>query len=284
MLNRRLFTPPPIGDVVLPSGYTRIEYLDTTAGGIINTLVSPQAGDCVYIDCELAASNGSGTVVRWVESDGSTGPMYEVPDCGCSFSDGEFYRITDVGYSGAGTDRHEYLLYSSGGLVDGSIAFPSLSEAEATRRYSLLGEKRSVYSSSVNRWYYYNFAGYVYRIIFFSLSSVGNRMDLVPAQQDSSGKEGLYDVVNGTFYTFLKFNFLNSSGNFTYPVVSNLSVSYQVYLSGLGGYVDETASVSSGSSSLSGVYGSIVWAKISPFYDSTYYYTPAAGFSVDYKS
>ena len=266
--------------------------MDTTAGGIINTLISPQAGDCVYIDCELAASNGSGRFIGWVDSEGvspSSGP-----DCGCSFSTGSFKRDSSGTFSDVGVDRREYLLYSSGGLVDGTIPFPTLSSTQSSYKYSFFGGKYSQFQSSTTYdsvfvWRYSWFTGYVYRIIFFPIMQGASRMDLVPAQQNSSGKQGLYDVVNGRFYAFLKFNFLDKLGKFTYPVASDLSVSYQNYysISGLGSGVTEvqTLSVASGSSSLGLSFNSrnyyIVYASISPISDTTYFYTPADGLETE---
>ena len=258
--------------------------MDTTAGGIINTLISPQAGDCVYIDCELAASNGSGRFIGWVDSEGVF-PSSD-PDCGCSFSAGSFIRDSSGTFLDVGVDRREYLLYSSGGLVDGTIPFPTLTSTQSSYKYSFFGEKYSQFRTSttydsVFLWRYTQFKGYVYRIIFFPIAQGASRMDLVPAQQNSSGKQGLYDVVNRRFYAFLKFNFLDSSGNFTYPVTSKLSVSYQtsVTVSGLGTMISEvkTVSVASGSSSLDSGFDSIIYASISPISDTTYFYTPASG-------
>ena len=257
--------------------------MDTTAGGIINTLISPQAGDCVYIDCELAASNGSGRLIGWVDSEGVF-PSSD-PDCGCDFSAGSFYRGSSATFSGVGVDRREYLLYSSGGLVDGTIPFPTLSSTQSSYKYSFFGEKYSQFKSSTTYdsiyvWCYTWFTGYVYRIVFFPITQGASRMDLVPAQQDSSGKQGLYDVVGDRFYAFLKFNFLDNLGKFTYPIASTLSVSYQTYysISGLGSGVSEvkTVSVASGSSSLDSGFGSIIYASISPISDTTYFYTPAS--------
>ena len=258
--------------------------MDTTAGGIIKTLISPQAGDCVYIDCELAASNGSGRLIGWVDSEGVF-PSSD-PDCGCDFSAGSFYRGSSTKFSGVGVDRREYLLYSSGGLVDGTIPFPTLTSTQSSYKYSFFGEKYSQYQSSttydsIYRWRYTQFTGYVYRIIFFPIAQGASRMDLVPAQQNSSGKKGLYDVVNSRFYAFLKFNFLDDSGNFTYPVASKLSVSYQTAttVSGLGTITSavKTVSVASGGSSLNSSFASIIYASISPISDTTYFYTPASG-------
>ena len=262
--------------------------MDTTAGGIINTLISPQAGDCVYIDCELAASNGSGRLIGWVDSEGVF-PSSD-PDCGCFFDAGSFKRDSSAKFSDVGVDRREYLLYSSGGLVDGTIPFPTLTSTQSSYKYSFFGEKYSQYQSSTTYesfyvWRYTQFTGYVYRIIFFPIAQGASRMDLVPAQQNSSGKQGLYDVVNGRFYAFLKFNFLDELGKFTYPVASKLSVSYQTYsnISGLGPITSnvQTVSVASGSSSLglslNSRYSTIVYASISPISDTTYFYTPASG-------
>lgn len=266
--------------------------MDTTAGGVINTLVSPQAGDCVYIDCELAASNGSGRFIGWVDSEGVF-PSSD-PDCGCYFDAGSFKRDSSGTFSNVGVDRREYLLYLSGGLVDGTIPFPTLTSTQSSYKYSFFGEKYSQFQSSttydsVYVWRYTQFKGYVYRIIFFPIVQGASRMDLVPAQQNSSGKQGLYDVVNGRFYAFLKFNFLDKLGKFTYPVTSKLSVSYQTYysISGLGSGVSEvqTVSVASGSSSLGLSLNSrnkyIIYASISPISDTTYFYTPASGLETE---
>lgn len=259
--------------------------MDTTAGGIINTLISPQAGDCVYIDCELAASNGSGTLIDWVNADGTFYTNVE-PDLYCTFSSGSFYRSTNVGYSDVGVDRREYLLYSSGGLIDGTITFPTLSAEDMARRYSLLGEGFHNYSpmSGSGAWAYSQFLGYIYRIIFFPLGSGENRMDLIPAQQNSSGKQGLYDVANSRFYAFLKFNFLKKNGTFTYSVASSLTVRYQTYNSYVGYSDIITKTVAKGSSSLGdsslGGIASISYATISPVSDTTYYYAPTAGISI----
>ena len=213
------FTPPslnkdsqwrPIESIYLktnnPSGYTRLEYLESTGTQYTDTGLIPNQNTKTVIDCVLPTT--------------SSGSYYI---CGAR-------QESYVGNYSLQTTTGMY--YSKHGTADVSLSIPSIDHRMKFIKdghvFSVdgnLGYNTPVNFTSPNSMYIFacNSAGSIYgltpcKIYRVQIYQDGTNLsrDMVPALRNSDKKTGFYDLVNSKFYpnldTTAEFNFVYSNG------------------------------------------------------------------------
>lgn len=213
------FTPPklnkdnqwrPIESIYLktnnPSGYTRLEYLESTGTQYTDTGLIPNQNTKTVIDCILPTT--------------SSGSYYI---CGAR-------QESYVGNYSLQTTSGMY--YSKHGTADVSLSIPSIDHRMKFIKdghvFSVdgnLGYNTPVNFTSPNSMYIFacNSAGSIYgltpcRIYRVQIYQDGTNLsrDMVPVLRNSDKKTGFYDLVNSKFYpnlgTTAEFNFIYSNG------------------------------------------------------------------------
>ena len=190
----------------IPSGYTRLEYLESTGTQYTDTGLIPNQNTKTVIDCILPTT-----------SDGS----YYI--CGAR-------QESYVGNYSLQTTSGMY--YSKHGTADVSLSIPSIEHRMKFIKdghvFSVdgnLGYNTPVDFTSPNSMYIFacNSAGSVYgltpcKIYRVQIYQDGTNLsrDMVPVLRNSDGKTGFYDLINNNFYpnldTTTEFNFIYSNG------------------------------------------------------------------------
>ena len=266
--------PPPSND--LPAGYTQTEYLEGSNGSVLITPAKQLLPtDTLFLDFQfrnylnaapLVYGTPSQDVIQKLYNDTSgniTGYGYHI----------NYYSGTQVFDGYFSTSRRTLYVGQSVFLLD-SILRPTSSTSSTS--FYVMGQPYSNGSplSSNMR---------VYRLTIWDVYGETTKVDLIPCTRDSDGARGLYDVVADTFNLYIARNIFVSEYNpstgmwkyyFTYPVKSDVTVSWTVYpsLEGLPPYTRSEV-VPKGSTTFSAtVYDSPYNLKFSPIQDSFYYY------------
>ena len=284
-------SPPPINGVVLPSGYTATDYIESNANTFIRTSLLPSAGDSCYVDVDvfglvedtfslnldyysmvIGHSGGQGSLACDLGYVATT--LYGELTVGCSsnYYDGNLTFNNRVSVSGYG--RREFYVYSGGSLV-GSTFTPALSSTvDSYGAYLLLA---SILTSSSVKRLLLSYAR-LYRCVFFHPNR-DIRADFIPSIEVSSGRYGMYDVVGGEFNGLVVLNFPEIDNSnfsspkvvFPYPVASDVSVTLRVGFGTLASYITVNFSIGEsvktlGDSSVTAI------TSVFPASDDTYVY------------
>lgn len=179
----------------LPSGYTELQYLESSGNGngsgqYVN--VGVLASDTLCFDIECSASNSpepAGILFTGVSGTGGSG-------YGLTFYQNKMVvEPTSPAYSSSDfATKKKYSLTTTGLYVDDEYvsARGSLS-AFSTKGISLFAATWS------NRTYYYGCSCKIYHCNFTNNNALVR--NLYPARRDSDSVLGMYDTVNGVFYT-----------------------------------------------------------------------------------
>ena len=185
------------GKSVLPTGFTALEYIESTGTQYIDTEI--QRSSSVY-DLEVDVSFADSTNRYLIGTDNHS-PGY----CGRA-SDGKFelnYSLrtsmssgvnerVKMRYYGTGTSGHTYLTVTKNGVSETLTANSSANANVTTRTFVIYANNTS---SSVSR----ILNGKIY---LAKLSLDGDlKRNFIPARRDSDGEIGMYDTVTNTFFT-----------------------------------------------------------------------------------
>lgn len=238
------FLPPPIDGVVLPSGYTRLDYIEG-ATGCIPTDIVPSITDVLYLDFEFTQSV-SGRIARASTMTNTYGYAYfdiaSIP--AGSYSDASvrfgYRQNAESVLIPLDTARHQ-TFYSGASVLDDSTSYPT---GVAGGPLSLL------YSYSTNNNGYFNsllsYAGVrLYQVALFSLG--GELLHNMLPCTNVEGVSGLYDVVSKVFYPYKVPNYIKQnkslrempnggvvgiidSVSLTHPAASDVQLRFVVYV------------------------------------------------------
>lgn len=164
--------------------------------------------------------------------------------------------------------RRELYYYGVGGMVVGSDFKPYGTTSGSYLLLSSLavGDSRFPHSSCCR----------LYRCTIFSAYDGGVvREDYIPCIEGSSGRHGVFAVMEKAFYPFLTLNRLSvsmSTASFAYPVASDVTVYFTTTFPN-GEWYSSTVSFPIGSSSKSVDSMAMLSSySITPTYDDRYYY------------
>jgi len=183
------------GKSILPSGYTALEYIESTGTQYIDTgIARTSLVFKVEVDVSFADSTG-----RYLIGCGGNSPNY----CGRA-SDGKFeFNYSDRTVMSSGIDERvkiefgctvergfEFTVTKNG--VSETLSNNSTSKT-STNTFTIFGNHSS--STNVNR----ILNGKIYLAKIFINNEL--KRDLIPARRDSDSEIGMYDMVSGTFFT-----------------------------------------------------------------------------------
>ena len=203
--------PPPIAGVVLPSGYTRVDYI-AGATGCIPTDIIPSISDVLYLDFEFTQSV-SGRIARASAMTDTYGYAYF--DIASIFSGSSSTSYFRFGYRQNAesirvpldTVRHQ-TFYSGASVMDGSTSYPTgVAEGPLSLLYSYSTDDNGYFSKLLS------YAGArLYQVALFSLG--GELLHNMLPCTNAEGVSGLYDVVSKVFYPYKISNYVNYRTSF----------------------------------------------------------------------
>ena len=212
--NSFIISPPQETSNVLPSGYTQVDYIQTSGTQYINTGVIGKTGLEVEANIEFVDSISNDQAVIGSRSGGTRiYPIYIFP--------GKFDIGYGINYNSSLTPvlNQKYSVYSK--LYNGE----QLLKVNGTTiiQQSVAND----FDTNLNLYLFcmnYNGASYFSKMKLYSLIIKENgttKRNFVPCYRNSDNEIGLYDIVNNVFYTN------QGTGSFTYGnVVSNKLVLY----------------------------------------------------------
>ena len=211
MLNRRLLTPPPIDGVVLPSGYTRLDYI-AGATGCIPTDIIPSVSDVLYLDFKFTQFV-SGRIARASAMTDTYGYAYfDIASISSGSSSTSYFRF---GYRQNAesirvpldTVRHQ-TFYSGASVLDGSTSYPTgVAKGPLSLLYSYSTDDSGYFSKLLS------YAGArLYQVALFSLG--GELLHNMLPCTNAEGVSGLYDVVSKVFYPYKILNSVTQNKSF----------------------------------------------------------------------
>ena len=180
------YTVPLKGASVLPSGYTQLEYIQSSGTQWIKTGVIPTINTRYYAEFEIVSIDGSKGIIGVVDN-----------NCCIWYDKTSLYGAFTIGYdvyaSESVSNGKKYVCELKNGsfVVNGvTYSIPSVSSWDNQKEAFIfdLNYNGSYGKSSIK----------VYRCIIYD--GAAKIRDYVPAK-NSSETIGLYDTVNGAFYT-----------------------------------------------------------------------------------
>lgn len=267
--------------MVLPSGYTQVEYIESNWDRILITSTPILISDLIYMDCDVF-DRGVQTVSNGPYINaliGSTQNGGYSPFTICTTT--AYTNTTSLAYQRLGNTYYKSLLsglfpygrrelycYGAGGMVVGSEFQPSdvISKSYLLLSSLAVGDSRFPHSSCCR----------LYRCTIFSAYDGGVvREDYIPCIEGSSGRHGVFAVMENVFYPFLTLNRLSvslSTASFAYPVASDVTIYFSTELPN-GEWYDSIVRFPIGSSSMpvDALVG-LASYSITPTYDDRYYY------------
>ena len=185
--------------VRLPSGYIKLEYIQSGGAQYIDTGFIPNQDTTVIMDCKstLGATVGSffGGRVSYASRDFS---MWNYSATSYLTN----YAYTSKEFSGTTSGRHVIEKNKNKTYIDG-ILLNEITYTNFTSPVSLYVCATNENGSPDGR----NFVGFIYSCKIYDNDTLVR--DYVPAKRDSDGAIGLYDLVEKKFYTN------NGTGSFT---------------------------------------------------------------------
>lgn len=206
------YLPPPIDGVVLPSGYTRVDYI-AGATGCIPTDIIPSISDVLYLDFEFTQSV-SGRIARASAMTDTYGYAYfDIASISSGSSSTSYFRFgwrqnAESIRVPLDTARHQ-TFYSGASVLDGSTSYPTgVAEGPLSLLYSYSTDDNGYFSKLLS------YAGArLYQVALFSLG--GELLYNMLPCTDAEGVSGLYDVVSKVFYPYKIPNYVNQGTSFT---------------------------------------------------------------------
>ena len=181
------YAGPPV--VTLPEGYTQLMYLESSGTQYINTGFTPNQDARIQLDCERTAANATDHFfgVRTGNSASSAFAFY-------IYNSGWRWAYNNATASGTGPDIGRYFIDANKNIttINGDTTltgtYASFTAAAAAPLFAML--------SAPSGFSYGSFRLYTCRIYNNGLMV----RDFIPCR-NASGTIGLYDLVNGQFYT-----------------------------------------------------------------------------------
>jgi len=183
------------GKSILPSGYTALEYIESTGTQYIDTGV-PRSSRTFDLEVDVSFADTTG---RYLIGTSRNSPGY----CGRA-SDGKFefqYSLRTSMSSGVnervkmryyGGPRFVHFTVTKNGISE-TLEFNNVSDSITTRTFVIYGNNR------VEN----DIAQILNGKIYLAKVSIDNdlKRDLIPARRDSDNEIGMYDLVSNTFFT-----------------------------------------------------------------------------------
>ena len=174
---------------VLPAGYQKLQYIQSTGTQYINTGFTPNQDARIQLDCERTAANATDHFfgVRTGNSASSAFAFY-------IYNSGWRWAYNNATASGTGPDIGRYFIDANKNIttINGDTTltgtYASFTAAAAAPLFAML--------SAPSGFSYGSFRLYTCRIYNNGLMV----RDFIPCR-NASGTIGLYDLVNGQFYT-----------------------------------------------------------------------------------
>lgn len=184
-------TPTAAGAVALPTGYTQVEYIQSSGTQYIDTGFKPDQNTMIEADIAYLGTAGDNIAgVRNSSSDAIN--RFGLITFGSAKKIGAFFRDSSIQAITLDNKKHKYNLSKNGLYVDFILYGSSNSGSFAcSYNYILFG-----FNNGSNGIVYTKSRVYACKI-YNSGTLVRN---LIPAK-NSSGTIGLYDLVNNAFYT-----------------------------------------------------------------------------------
>lgn len=181
------YAGPPV--VTLPEGYTQLMYLESSGTQYINTGFTPNQDARIQLDCERTAANATDHFfgVRTGNSASSAFAFY-------IYNSGWRWAYNNATASGTGPDIGRYFIDANKNIttINGDTTltgtYGSFTAAAAAPLFAMLSAPSGIS--------YGSFRLYSCRIYNNGLMV----RDFIPCR-NASGTIGLYDLVNGQFYT-----------------------------------------------------------------------------------
>lgn len=181
------YAGPPV--VTLPEGYTQLMYLESSGTQYINTGFTPNQDARIQLDCERTAANATDHFfgVRTGNSASSAFAFY-------IYNSGWRWAYNNATISGTGPDIGRYFIDANKNVttINGDTTltgtYGSFTAAAAAPLFAMLSAPSGIS--------YGSFRLYSCRIYNNGLMV----RDFIPCR-NASGTIGLYDLVNGQFYT-----------------------------------------------------------------------------------
>lgn len=181
------YAGPPV--VTLPEGYTQLMYLESSGTQYINTGFTPNQDARIQLDCERTAANATDHFfgVRTGNSASSAFAFY-------IYNSGWRWAYNNATANGTGPDIGRYFIDANKNIttINGDTiltgTYASFTAAAAAPLFAML--------SAPSGFSYGSFRLYTCRIYNNGLMV----RDFIPCR-NASGTIGLYDLVNGQFYT-----------------------------------------------------------------------------------
>ena len=177
---------------LLPSGYTQLEYIQTTGtqyidtGVVMNTLVTPTMSLTLQYD-NTNTDQQSGVAVKSAYF--KVGILKTASTFFCNTNTDD----TDVTFGPADTNKHTFVIDTANATcsLDNTSQSITVADFSNVSRSFFIGRVPGSYASISNAKYYH-----------FSITSNGALIrNMVPAKRDSDDVLGMYDLVNDVFYT-----------------------------------------------------------------------------------
>ena len=214
------------GSSVLPSGYTKVEYLQSSGTQYINTNYTPTQNTRVIVD---AKENTSNTYSRILSSGAynSTDSIvigYETDSklCVKCIANSSYYKTSIT----RDYTRHTYEIDKNIAKYDNTIVYTG-STGTATSAELLCILIDSLYKDSGSC-----FKGNLYSVKVYDNDTLVR--DMIPCIRNNDSTAGMYDTVNDVFYTN------QGTGTFTVGAVVPTGIDYTIYQYSGSTWVDIT--------------------------------------------
>ena len=183
---------------ILPTGYTKVEYIQNTGTSYINTNYYPNQDTRIVAEMQVVSFNSFGRLL-------GAGNHNTANTISCDYIDsGSVFEVSWGGYTGwtqysvtSNYDKHTYDWNKNSFYIDGTLldtkTFKSFTCSYKLGIFNVL-ESGDVPTSNTGRYFY----GKLYSFKIYDNDTLVR--DFVPCKRDSDSKYGLYDVVNDVFY------------------------------------------------------------------------------------
>lgn len=178
----------------LPSGYTPIEYIESTGTQYIDTGVTPAGDICITIDFQASTVSGNWYAIAGSRGDASHNYENNI----CFFIDGSTgtyrtdYGSSAVSFGSADTARHTVIKDAGKTKFDGSVV--------ADAQYESLGGDLPIFVFACDEQGEANFRSSI-KVYGCSIEIGASFVrDFIPVKRESDGAVGLYDIIGGQLY------------------------------------------------------------------------------------